>query len=112
MIENTDAAEGPEGRPDARDRALPGLYPPHLASVDPGAAATVDPRGPAEPVRELLATVSDRIRNPLQVILARADLMEDEETAVGIREQVCRINDAVKYLEDILSDSHRTGRND
>ena len=104
MMENIDVAGEPDGGPETRDPVHPGQYLPLSASADRGSAAT------AGPARELLATVSDRIRNPLQVLLARADLMEDEETAGRIREQVRRINDAVKYLEDVLPDSYSTSR--
>lgn len=106
MTTNTDAPERPDGEADARDpnpghgrfpAGSSGLYTLHSARVENEA-------------RELLATISDRIRNPLQVLLARADLMEDEETAVAIREQVRRINDAVKYLEDVLPGSYITGK--
>ena len=108
------AAERPDGRPDARkpdqDRGrvptrISGLHLLHLTPVE-----TVVADDPSEPVRELLATISDRIRNPLQVLLARADLMDDKETAGRIREQVRRINDAVKYLEGALSDPYSTGK--
>ena len=108
------AAERPDGRPDARKpdqdrgRALTGISGLHLLHLTP--AETVVSDDPSEPVRELLATISDRIRNPLQVLLARADLMDDEETAERIREQVRRINDAVKYLEGALSDPYSTGK--
>lgn len=105
-MEDTDAAGEQDGGPDAHGPVHPGQYSTLSAPTDRGGAAT------AGPARELLATVSDRIRNPLQVLLARTDLMEDEETAGKIREQVRRINDAVKYLEDVLPDSYSTGRKD
>ena len=106
MTANTYVPERLGGEPDARDPdpghgRLPagpsGQYRRHSAWVENEAA---------DSARELLATVSDRIRNPLQVLLARADLMEDEETAATIREQVRRINDAVKHLEDVLPGSY------
>lgn len=112
MAKISDAAGRPDERPEARepdrDRSqvltgVSGLPSLHLAPRK----ATI-PEDPAEPVREFLATISDRIRNPLQVLLARADLMDDEETAERIREQVRRINDAVKYLEGALSDPYST----
>lgn len=108
MTANTDAPESLDGGQDARDpdpghgRPPAGssrLYALHSALVESEAA---------DPARELLAAISDRIRNPLQVLLARADLMDDEEAAERIREQVRRINDAVKYLEGALSDPYST----
>ncbi|MCC7565569.1 MAG: PAS domain S-box protein [Methanomicrobiaceae archaeon] len=49
---------------------------------------------------EQFAILGDHIRHPLQAILARADLMEDEGTAEKIREQVRRIDALVKRLEE------------
>ncbi|MFA7198989.1 MAG: PAS domain S-box protein [Methanoculleus sp.] len=49
---------------------------------------------------EQFAILGDHVRHPLQVILARADLMADEETAEKIREQVQRINGYVKQLDE------------
>lgn len=69
--------------------------------ISPGGSATAVPTGPA---RETLAILTDRVRNPLQVILARADLMEDEATAGKIREQVLRIDQVLKHLEDDLEE--------
>ncbi|WP_317064744.1 PAS domain S-box protein [Methanoculleus caldifontis] len=48
---------------------------------------------------EQFAILGDHVRHPLQVLLARADLMEDEETAEKIREQVLRINARVRQLD-------------
>lgn len=48
---------------------------------------------------EQFAILGDHVRHPLQVLLARADLMEDEETAEKIREQVLRINSRVRQLD-------------
>jgi PAS domain S-box-containing protein len=48
---------------------------------------------------EQFAILGDRIRHPLQVIMARAELMEDEETAASIRDQVKRINALVNQLD-------------
>ncbi len=48
---------------------------------------------------EQFAILGDHIRHPLQVILARADLLEDATAAVSIREQVQRINDIVGQLD-------------
>ncbi len=45
---------------------------------------------------EQFAILGDHVRHPLQVILARADLMDDEKTAASIREQVLRINALVR----------------
>lgn len=48
---------------------------------------------------EQFAVLGDHIRHPLQVIMARADLMGDEEHAGEIREQVRRINGYIKQLD-------------
>ncbi|MDN7025850.1 PAS domain S-box protein [Methanoculleus sp. FWC-SCC1] len=49
---------------------------------------------------EQFAILGDHIRHPLQVIMARADLLEDEATAANIREQVKRINGLVRQLDE------------
>ncbi|MCC7565567.1 MAG: PAS domain S-box protein [Methanomicrobiaceae archaeon] len=49
---------------------------------------------------EQFAILGDHIRHPLQVILARADLMDDPETAENIREQVRRINAQIRQLDE------------
>ncbi len=48
---------------------------------------------------EQFAILGDHIRHPLQVILARADLLGDEAAAERIREQVVRINDLIRQLD-------------
>ncbi|MDN7023811.1 PAS domain S-box protein [Methanoculleus sp. FWC-SCC1] len=48
---------------------------------------------------EQFAILGDHVRHPLQVLLARADLMDDPETAEKIREQVRRINGYIKDLD-------------
>jgi PAS domain S-box-containing protein len=48
---------------------------------------------------EQFAILADHVRHPLQVIMARADLLEDEETAKSLREQVGRINDYIRQLD-------------
>ncbi|MDN7024482.1 PAS domain S-box protein [Methanoculleus sp. FWC-SCC1] len=48
---------------------------------------------------EQFAILGDHIRHPLQVILARADLMDDAEAAASIRQQVRRINTIVRQLD-------------
>jgi PAS domain S-box-containing protein len=48
---------------------------------------------------EQFAILGDHVRHPLQVILARADLLEDEETAAKIQEQVRRINGYIRNLD-------------
>lgn len=48
---------------------------------------------------EQFAILGDHVRHPLQVVLARADLMEDEETAEKVREQVRRINEYIRELD-------------
>lgn len=55
---------------------------------------------------EQFAILGDHVRHPLQVIMARADLMEDEETAASIREQVRRINAIVRQLDRGWVESH------
>lgn len=107
MTTNTDVLERPDGESDPNPgdgrflAGSSGQYALHSARVE---------NETADSARDLLATISDRIRNPLQVLLARADLMEDEEIAGKIREQVHRINDAVKYLENVLSGSYITAK--
>ncbi len=49
---------------------------------------------------EQFAVLADHIRLPLQVILGMADLTDDEVTAEKIREQVGRINEIVKQLDE------------
>ncbi|MDN7025848.1 PAS domain S-box protein [Methanoculleus sp. FWC-SCC1] len=48
---------------------------------------------------EQFAVLGDHIRHPLQVVMARADLLEDEATAASIRDQVRRVNDIVRQLD-------------
>ncbi|WP_128694250.1 PAS domain S-box protein [Methanoculleus taiwanensis] len=48
---------------------------------------------------EQFAILGDHVRHPLQVILSRADLLEDEVVAERIREQVVRINDLIRQLD-------------
>jgi PAS domain S-box-containing protein len=48
---------------------------------------------------EQFAILADHVRQPLQVLLARADLMDDEGAAERIREQVRRIDDIVGQLD-------------
>jgi PAS domain S-box-containing protein len=48
---------------------------------------------------EQFAILADHVRQPLQVLLARADLMDDEEAAEKVREQVRRIDGIVKQLD-------------
>lgn len=48
---------------------------------------------------EQFAILADHVRQPLQVLLARADLMDDEEAAEKVREQVRRINGYIKDLD-------------
>ncbi len=49
---------------------------------------------------EQFAILGDHIRHPLQVIMARADLLDDAKTAASIREQVRRINEIIKQLDE------------
>jgi PAS domain-containing protein len=49
---------------------------------------------------EQFAILGDHVRHPLQVILARADLLGDDEAAKSIREQVRRVNDIVRQLDE------------
>lgn len=48
---------------------------------------------------EQFAILGDHIRHPLQVIQAHADLLENEETAERIREQVRRVNRYITELD-------------
>ncbi|MDD2788162.1 MAG: histidine kinase, partial [Methanoculleus sp.] len=48
---------------------------------------------------EQFAVLGDHIRQPLQVTLGRAELLDDEVTAGVIREQVERINDYIRQLD-------------
>ncbi|WP_292365659.1 MULTISPECIES: PAS domain S-box protein [unclassified Methanoculleus] len=48
---------------------------------------------------EQFAVLGDHIRQPLQVTLGRADLLDDAETAAIIREQVERINEYIRQLD-------------
>jgi len=48
---------------------------------------------------EQFAILGDHVRHPLQVILARADLMVDREAAVILCEQVRRINSLIEQLD-------------
>ncbi|MCK8519764.1 PAS domain S-box protein [Methanoculleus sp. 7T] len=45
------------------------------------------------------AVLADHVRHPLQVIMGIADLLEDDETAEKLREQVRRINRRVSQLD-------------
>lgn len=45
------------------------------------------------------AVLADHVRHPLQVIMGIADLLEDDETAEKLREQVQRINRRVSQLD-------------
>ncbi len=48
---------------------------------------------------EQFAILGDHIRHPLQVIQARADLLDDAEVAGRLRDQVRRIDDIIKQLD-------------
>ena len=45
------------------------------------------------------AILADHVRHPLQVIMGVADLLDDEESAEKLREQVRRINARVLELD-------------
>ncbi|WP_292520613.1 PAS domain-containing protein [Methanoculleus sp.] len=45
------------------------------------------------------AVLADHVRHPLQVIMGVADLLDDEEAAEKLREQVRRINARISYLD-------------
>ncbi len=49
---------------------------------------------------EQFAVLGDHIRHPLQVIMARGDLLDDEAAAASIRRQVERINTIVRQLDE------------
>ena len=48
---------------------------------------------------EQFAVLGDHIRQPLQVTLGRAELLDDKETAAVIRKQVERINEYIQQLD-------------
>ncbi|WP_286879132.1 PAS domain S-box protein, partial [Methanoculleus sp. UBA413] len=48
---------------------------------------------------EQFAVLGDHIRQPLQVILGRAELLDDEKTAAIVRAQVERINEYITQLD-------------
>ena len=48
---------------------------------------------------EQFAVLGDHIRQPLQVTLGRAELLDDRETAAIIRREVERINDYIRQLD-------------
>jgi len=45
------------------------------------------------------AVLADHVRHPLQVVMGIADLLDDEETAEKLREQVRRINVRISELD-------------
>ncbi|KUK63601.1 MAG: Putative PAS/PAC sensor protein [Methanoculleus marisnigri] len=48
---------------------------------------------------EQFAVLGDHIRQPLQVTLGRAELLDDEKAAAIIRNQVERINEYIRQLD-------------
>ncbi|MDN7025839.1 PAS domain S-box protein [Methanoculleus sp. FWC-SCC1] len=55
--------------------------------------------GQIEQNMEQFAILGDHIRHPLQVIQARADLLDDPEISASVRDQVRRINDIIRQLD-------------
>ncbi|KLK88523.1 histidine kinase [Methanoculleus sediminis] len=56
---------------------------------------------------EQFALLADHIRNPLQAIMGRAELLDDAETTEKIRQQVQRINGIIDQLDERWGESRR-----
>lgn len=56
---------------------------------------------------EQFALLADHIRNPLQAIMGRAELLDDIETTEKIRQQVQRINGIIDQLDERWGESRR-----
>ncbi|ABN58217.1 MULTISPECIES: PAS domain-containing protein [Methanoculleus] len=56
---------------------------------------------------EQFALLADHIRNPLQAIMGRAELLDDTETTEKIRQQVQRINGIIDQLDERWGESRR-----
>jgi PAS domain S-box-containing protein len=56
---------------------------------------------------EQFALLADHIRNPLQAIMGRAELIDDAETTEKIRQQVRRINAIIDQLDERWAESRK-----
>ncbi|MDK2916209.1 MAG: hypothetical protein PWR25_766 [Euryarchaeota archaeon] len=56
---------------------------------------------------EQFALLADHIRNPLQAIMGRAELLDDTETKEKIRQQVQRINGIIDQLDERWGESRK-----
>ena len=56
---------------------------------------------------EQFALLADHIRNPLQAIMGRAELLDDAGTAEKIRQQVQRINGIIDQLDERWAESRK-----
>ncbi|MDD3069784.1 PAS domain-containing protein [Methanoculleus horonobensis] len=56
---------------------------------------------------EQFALLADHIRNPLQAIMGRAELLDDIETTEKIRQQVQRINGIIDQLDERWGESRK-----
>jgi PAS domain S-box-containing protein len=56
---------------------------------------------------EQFALLADHIRNPLQAIMGRAELIDDAEAAEKIRQQVRRINAIIDQLDERWAESRK-----
>ncbi|SDJ80000.1 PAS domain S-box-containing protein [Methanoculleus thermophilus] len=63
--------------------------------------------GQIERNMEQFALLADHIRNPLQAIMGRAELLDDAETTEKIRQQVQRINAIIDQLDERWAESRK-----
>jgi signal transduction histidine kinase len=56
---------------------------------------------------EQFALLADHIRNPLQAIMGRAELIDDAEATQKIRQQVQRINTIIDQLDERWAESRK-----
>jgi PAS domain S-box-containing protein len=63
--------------------------------------------GQIERNMEQFALLADHIRNPLQAIMGRAELIDDAETTEKIRQQVQRINGIIDQLDERWAESRK-----
>jgi PAS domain S-box-containing protein len=63
--------------------------------------------GQIERNMEQFALLADHIRNPLQAIMGRAELLDDAETKEKIRQQVQRINGIIDQLDERWAESRK-----
>jgi hypothetical protein len=96
-----------------RDRSPSGLSDPHMlrpASLDRRHPVHFAVEVPIKSARDTFAVFIGRIRDPLQVIQAETDLMEERVIAGKIHEQILRINEVLKRLEHDREESRRQSR--